>query len=87
MAKGAGPVDEERLPWLEPYRDAIAQKQKAARRSHGGLVAVAAGLAVLFAAGGGYWLGQRGGDEPRPAPVPRVAEAPVTQHCRSRRLR
>jgi hypothetical protein len=77
MAKGAAPLDEERLPWLEPYRDVIARKQKVARRSHGGLVAVVAGLGVLFAAGGGYWLGQRWG-EPAPAPVIRTAEAPVT---------
>ena len=69
--------DEERLPWLEPHRDTMAQKQRVARRSHGGLVAVAAGLGVLFAAGGGYWLGQR---DPGPeAPVTEVALAPVSQ--------
>ncbi len=77
MAKGTPPNDEERLPWLEPYRDAIAQKQKVARRSHGGLVAVATGLAVLFAAGGGYWIGQRGDIRPA-SPETRMAEAPVT---------
>ena len=77
MANRAAPLDEERLPWLEPYRDAIAQKRRVARRSHGGLVAVATGLAVLFAAGGGYWLGKRG-DERAPEPVARIAEAPVT---------
>ncbi len=69
--------DEERLPWLEPHRNTMAQKQRVARRSHGGLVAVAAGLGVLFAAGGGYWLGQR---DPVPeAPVTEVALAPVSQ--------
>ncbi len=78
MAKGAAPLDEERLPWLEPYRDAIAQKKRVVRRSHGGLVAVAAGLGVLFAAGGGYWLGQRD-DERRKSPPVEVAIAPVTQ--------
>lgn len=78
MAKGMPPVDEERLPWLEPYRDTIAQKQRIARRSHGGLVVAAGALAVLFAAGGGYWLGQRD-DQPAKTPPTRIAEAPVTR--------
>ena len=69
--------DEERLPWLAPHRDAIVHKQRMARRSHGKLVAFAAALAVLFAAGSGYWLGQR---DPAPvAPVTEVALAPVSQ--------
>ena len=76
---GRGPAtDEERLPWLEsPHRDTLAHKRRVARRSHGGLVAVAGALAVLAAAGGGYWLGQR---DPTPAarpPVSDVALAPV----------
>ena len=78
MAKGPAPLDEERLPWLEPYRDVVAKKQKVTRRSHGGLGAVAAAFAILFAAAGGYWYGQRG-DEPAKAPPSRIAEAPVTQ--------
>lgn len=75
---GRGPAnDEERLPWLEPHRDTMAQKQRVARRSYGGLIAATAALAVLIAAGGGYWLGQR---DPGPeAPVTEVALAPVSQ--------
>lgn len=63
MTRQAGPDgigDGERLPWLEPYREAIAEKRRVARRSHGGLIAVAGLFAVLMAAMGGYWLGQRG---------------------------
>ena len=76
--RGSG-SDEERLPWLVPHRDAIAHKQRMARRSHGKLVAFAAALAVLFAAGGGYWLGQRDPAPNAPAPVTEVALAPVSQ--------
>ncbi len=74
---GRGPVnDEERLPWLEPYREAMAQKARVARRSHGGLIAVAGALAILVAAGTGYWAGQR---DPSPdAPPVEVAVAPVS---------
>ena len=75
MAAGKPPSDEERLPWLEPYRETMAQKARVARRSHGGLVAVVTGLAVLFAAGGGYWLGQR---MPATPPPSDIALAPVT---------
>jgi len=64
MARPGPANDEERLPWLEPYRETMAVKARVARRSHGGLVAVAAALAMLFAAGGGYWIGQR---DPEPA--------------------
>ena len=72
--------DSERLPWLEPYREVIAEKRRAAARSHGGLVAVAGTFAVLMAAMGGYWIGQRG---ERAVPTsPTVAESrpavPVT---------
>ena len=71
-----GPAnDEERLPWLEPYRDVIAQKQRVARRSHGGLVAVAAGLLLLFVAGGGYWLGRSENPRiPQPATIEVASE-------------
>lgn len=67
------PADEDRLPWLEPYRETIAGKRRVARRSHGGLVALAAALALLLAAGGGYWLGQRDDRRPRPAASVEVA--------------
>jgi hypothetical protein len=53
------PADEDRLPWLEPYRETMVQKRRVARRSHGGLVAYAGALILLFlAAGAGYWYGQ-----------------------------
>jgi hypothetical protein len=87
--QGIRPADEDRLPWLEPYRDTIAQKQRVARRSHGGLVAYGGALILLIiAAGGGYWLGQRDDTvpptppsatvalpAPKPAPV-EIAQAP-----------
>lgn len=57
---GVRPADEDRLPWLEPYRESMAQKQRVARRSHGGLVAVVTALILLPAGiGAGFWLGQR----------------------------
>ena len=57
---GVRPADEDRLPWLEPYRETMAQKQRVARRSHGGLVAVVTALFLLpVGIGAGFWLGQR----------------------------
>ena len=69
--------DVERLPWLEPYREAMAHKARVARRSHGGLVAVAGALAVLFAAGTGYWAGQRD-PSPDAPPTAELAIAPTS---------
>ncbi len=75
MARAGPANDEERLPWLEPYRETMAHKARIARRSHGGLVAVAGAIAVLFAAGGGYWIGQR---DPEPAaPSAEITLAPA----------
>lgn len=80
---GVRPADEDRLPWLEPYRETIAQRQRIARRSHGGLVAVVTALILLPAGiGAGFWLGQRS-DAPvasRPQPsaiVPLPPAKPV----------
>ena len=87
--QGVRPADQDRLPWLEPYRETMAQKRRVARRSHGGLVAFAGALILLIAAaGGGYWYGQREDapaaprpsatialPAPKPAPV-KTAEAP-----------
>lgn len=75
MAKGTPPVDEERLPWLEPYREVTTKKRKGARRSHGGLLAGAGAFAVLIAAAGGFWFSQSGDKAPQPTPT-RMAEAP-----------
>lgn len=80
---GVRPADEDRLPWLEPYRETMAQKQRVARRSHGGLVAVVTALFLLpVGIGAGFWLGQRS-DAPvasRPQPsaiVPLPPARPV----------
>ena len=69
--------DEERLPWLEPYREAraanhapVAPKKRGAGMLVGGVAALAAALTA------GYYIGQR---DPRPAaPAAEVALAPVT---------
>lgn len=68
---GVRPADEDRLPWLEPYREQMALKRRVARRSHGGLVAVATVLILLPAAlGAGFWLGQRSEAPVAPRPQP-----------------
>jgi len=87
--KASRPADEDRLPWLEPYRETIAQKKRVARRSHGPLVALVTALILLpVGIGIGIWWGQQS-EAPnrpqstatvalppaRPAPV-KVAEAP-----------
>lgn len=77
MSDKPAPGDSERLPWLEPYREPAQKlaaarsrpsKPAAARRSHTGLASLAVLGLIIAAAGGGYWLGQRG-DEPAPRPV------------------
>jgi hypothetical protein len=79
--------DQDRLPWLEPYRETTDRKRRSPRRSHGRLIAYAGALAVLtLAGGGGYWMGQfdpvpKTVSEPVVTPPPRqqpvqVAEAP-----------
>ena len=75
--------DLDRLPWLEPYRE-TKQAKRVARRPRGGPVAVAGALAVLLAAGGGYFIGQQKGPTQAPsaelalkAPRPVVAPTPV----------
>lgn len=78
MAKSTPPADEERLPWLEPYRDAIAQKAPPkAKPNKRGAGLVAGGVAAIAAAlTAGYYIGQR---EPTPqSPPVAMAEAPVT---------
>ncbi len=72
------PGDEDRLPWLEPYRETMARKRRAARRSHGGLVAMTGALVLLIgAAGAGYWLGQRSDETPSPQPSATVVLPPT----------
>ena len=74
MARPGPADDEERLPWLEPYRDAKAVKAApvASKSSRGGLLAVVGAVAVLVAAGGGYIIGQR-----KPTPVMPTAEIAI----------
>ena len=72
MAKPGPANDEERLPWLEPYRDSKAKVAPAKPKSRRGLLAAVAAVAVLVAAGGGYIIGQRG-----PKPVVPTAEIAV----------
>ena len=73
----AGPANDlDRLPWLEPYRETMRAKRRVARRSHGGLVAVAGALAVLIAAGGGYFIGQHKVTAPAPSAELAVDTAP-----------
>ena len=68
--------DEERLPWLEPYRETMAAKPApvaAKKRGAGVLVGGVAALAAALTAG--YYIGQR---DPRPAsPAAEVALAPA----------
>lgn len=83
------PADQDRLPWLEPYREANKPGRPMPRRGYRRPVALGAVLGLLLAVGaGGYWLGQRGDapaepqpsatvtlPEPKPTPV-QIAEAP-----------
>ena len=70
--------DEERLPWLEPYREVkaakpapVGPKKRGAGMVVGGVAAIAAALTA------GYYIGQR---DPRPATSPvEVALAPASQ--------
>jgi pyruvate/2-oxoglutarate dehydrogenase complex dihydrolipoamide acyltransferase (E2) component len=72
--KPSRPADDDRLPWLEPYRETMAQERRVARRSHGKLVAYAGALILLFvAAGAGYWFGQLGERPTEPGPSTTIA--------------
>jgi hypothetical protein len=89
---GSRAADEDRLPWLEPYREARKPGKPLPRRGYGKPVSIGAALGLLLAVGGGgYWLGQQerqpaAPERPsatvalppaRPAPEPvKVAEAP-----------
>ena len=69
--------DVERLPWLEPYREAATAKPAPVAAKKRGAGMVAGGVAALVAAlTAGYYIGQR---DPRPtAPAAEIALAPVT---------
>ena len=90
--KASRPADEDRLPWLEPYRDAKKPGRPLPRRGYGKPLVYGMGIGLLVAVGaGGYWLGQQ--DEmkapatpsatvalpaPKPAPV-QIAQAPPVE--------
>lgn len=90
MPEGRPANDEERLPWLEPYRDpggrkgagpAAAAPARQRKRGAGLLVGGVAAIAAALTAG--YWIGQRGTVAQAPAPVvaskPAPAPPPVPQ--------
>ena len=82
--------DNERLPWIEPYREARTAPRPAPRKqassksksapSRAPWIAIGAVALLTAGIGGGYWLGQRA-DDPQQAPAENevIAEvAPVT---------
>lgn len=75
--RGVRPADDDRLPWLEPYRDAKKTGRPLPRRGFGRTLAYGAGIGLLLTVGGGgYWLGQR--DELTvPAPAPPSTTIPL----------
>lgn len=77
MARPGPGNDEERLPWLEPYRDPTTVKPLPPPARKRGAGMVVGGIAALAAAlTGGYYIGQRA---PRPQPpAAEVAIAPIT---------
>ena len=73
---GSRPVDDDRLPWLEPYREAKAPATQPRPKSRKPFLAVT-GIALLAAVGaGGYWLGQQK-EAPQPRSSQTVAIAPA----------
>ncbi len=77
MNQGSPPNDEERLPWLEPYRNSPAPRPSTENGPKTRIAALAVGVvaAIGVAMAGGYYLGQREQASPEPT---LVAEAPVT---------
>lgn len=80
------PADEDRLPWLEPYRESGKPGSPLSRRGVSRPVAVGAAMGLAFAAAaGGYWLGQRdSAGEPQPSatvalPTPRPEPVQVAE--------
>lgn len=67
-------ADEDRLPWLEPYREAARPRAVAARtgRRRPALL-VGAPILLLAVGGAGYWLGRQGDSESAPRPAATIA--------------
>ena len=86
------PGDDDRLPWLEPYRETKTPGKPLPRRGYGKPFAYGLGAALLVSVGaGGYWLGQQEDgttapkssqtialQAPKPQPV-EVAEVPPVE--------
>ena len=86
--QGVRPADEDRLPWLEPSRDAKTPGKPLPRRGYGKPLALSVGAALVIAVGaGGYWLGQRSEEAPTEAsssatialPAPKPAPVETAQ--------
>lgn len=72
------PGDDDRLPWLEPYRETKAPGRPLPRRGYGKPVGAGVAIGLLLAVGGaGYWLGQRGDQSPVEQPSATVAVPPA----------
>lgn len=78
-------ANEDRLPWLEPYREPKSGGGQLPRRGYGRPIGIGLVLALLMAAAGiGYWLGLRsipraGESDIVAVPPPRQEPAPVAQ--------
>ena len=72
--RASRPPDEDRLPWLEPYREKKASGKALPRRGYGKPIGYGVALALVLAVGaGGYWLGQREDAPSRPTQTATVA--------------
>ena len=76
--QGVRAADEDRLPWLEPYRESKAPGRPLPRRGYGRPLALGAAIGLLLAVGaGGYWLGQRSDSPAPPRPSATVSLPPA----------
>jgi hypothetical protein len=76
--QGVRAADDDRLPWLEPYREATSTGRPLPRRGLGRPLALGAGIGLLLAVGaGGYWLGQRNDAPVRSQPSTTVTLPPA----------
>lgn len=74
---GVRPADEDRLPWLEPYRETRKPGAPLPRRGYSKPLAFGVGMGLVLTVGaGGYWLGQRS-DTPAPTPPSATVALPA----------
>lgn len=70
-------ANSERLPWIEPYKEASSDSRPAPRKpastttksSRAPWIAIGAVVLLTIGIGGGYWLGQRADDQSEQAPA------------------